>query len=411
MSREKKTIQFTVLGTTAEYDKVFEEIKQLPKTLPPEEIVSQIQKKISLAMIWALPLEMKAIKSFPIHRIRVQKQDEVINEEGISSFYYPPDTTKIKMGRANVAGQQVFYASGDNHTPFHELSDQIEVGKSIVYFTQWGIRDCFEVVNMRTLFMGISTNEENDYASIMAKGLNEQIEEFLFSWKLDEKPRELFRYCQQHYNDLFTVNGNECYHISSAIAHDTFVSALNQNVDIPIIAYPAVSKDKRAVNFAFRKDFADKYIYLKQIDKVVVTKLEDESVGFTPISRGIVKDGKLEWHKLKVKAEPDYENAWVCFDKIARPLQPGEGVTSCCAKHKISIEEFLRRNSLSEETLVQGITELPKELMDGQLSKVEKREIIASTYGDVFVESDTSEAGRVKYIRLPVDYTIGYESN
>src|SRR5574337_753076 len=388
MKNDEKKVHFTVYGTKEEYDKIFEEIINLSPELPPEEIVSQIQKRISMAMIWSLALERKSLESFTMHRISVVKPGDFINEEDVASFYYPPDANKIKRGRANIAGQQVFYASGDNHTPFHELSDQIELGKTIVYYSQWELKDCPEGVFMRTLFMGIPTNEEGDYASIMAGGLNEQIETWLT--RLEEKPRELFRYCQQRYNELFTINGGDCYHISSAIAHDTFVSALNQGIDIPIIAYPAVSKNKRAVNFAFRKDFADNYIRLKQVDKIIVTQLQDESVSFDVVSRGLVKDGKIEWRKLNIVAKPDFENVWICFDKIARPLKTGEGVTLCCAKHKISMEEFLKQNNVTANFLSQGITKLPKELMNGQQSTVEKYEIIAPTKGEVYVDSDIS---------------------
>lgn len=403
-SEEKKQIKFTVLGTKEEYDKVFEEIENLSDQLPPEEILSQIQKRVSLAVIWGMPLERKVLETFPMHRIRVEKPDETIDETNPKSFYYPPNP---KRGRANVEGQHVFYASGDNHTPFHELAEDIKIGESIVYYSQWGMKDCPEEVFMRTFFMGIEKGEEEDYASIMAGGLNEKVEEWLQIF--EENPRELVRYCQERYNGLFRIKGKEFHHLSSAIAHDTFVSALCQGVNIPILTYPAVSKDNRAVNFAIRKDFADKHIYLKQLDKVRVTKIEDEHVGFEVIGRGYPKNGKVEWHHFNIKPTLDYEGVWVCFDKIARPLKAGEGVTMCCEKHRMSMKEFLEQNHVvSAETLVQGITTMPQELMEGKQVSIQKREIFVEPK-KLFIESDVSQNGKIKYIRVPINYTVGYE--
>lgn len=404
MKNKKRQVKFTVLGTKEEYDKLFDEIENLPDHLAPEEIVSEIQKRISLAVIWGMPLERKFMETFPMHRIRVQKQGETIDESDPNSFYYPPTP---KRGRANVEGQHVFYASGDNHTPFHELSDDIKVGESIVYYSEWGMKDCPEEVYMRTFFMGIEKGEEEDYASIMAGGLNKQVEEWLQMF--DEKPRELVRYCQERYNGLFRIKGKQFHHISSAISHDTFVSALSQGVNIPILTYPAVSKNNRAVNFAIRKDFADKHSYLKQVEKFVVTKIEDEHVGFNTIARGFPKDGKIEWRKFSIEAEPDYENVWICFDDKARPLKAGEGITQCCEKHRISMKEFLEKNKITPETLVQGITEMPAELMEGQNVSIQKREIIASTDGSVFVDSDITDKGRIRHIKVPVKFTVGYK--
>lgn len=405
MENEKRQVTFRVLGTKEEYDTVFEEIYNLAKDLSPEEIISHIQSRISMAVLWGMPLKKEALETFPMHRIRVVSPDN-IDETDPASFYYPPDPSMVKLGRANLVGQQVFYASGDNHTPFHELAHDIKVGESIVYYSQWAMRDCPDEVYMRSFFMGIEESEDNDYASIMAKGLNEQVEEWLQMF--EDKPRELFRYCQQRYNALFRIKGSEGYHISSAIAHDTFNLALKHGVNLPIITYPAVSKNNRAVNFAIRKDFADKHLYLKQVDKVLVTKLEDKSVAYKPLERGVLKDGKIEWRTLEVKPEIDYNNVWICFEQTARPLKEGEGITTCCTKHATTVEEFLNKNKIIPKNLIRVIEEVPEGLEVGHAVRTKKYEVIAPTHGNVFVDSDVSNAGLIKYLKFGVTYTIGY---
>jgi hypothetical protein len=400
-------IEFTVLNSKEAYDKLFNDIYNISKDLPPEEIVSQIQQKITLALLWIRTMNRDALENFPLYRIRVQRVGEIINENKISEFYYPPNPA---IGRANIAGQQVFYASADPHTPFHEKKDEIKVGKSVVYASYWGIRNCPEEVHMRSLFFGVPVNEKKDYASIMAEGLNEQAEKYFD--QIPEEARDLFAYCQRLYTELFIIDSKDYYHLSSAIAHDTFVSALKQKADVPIITYPSVAKDKRAINFVIRKDFADKYLYLKHVDKMLVTDLGEETVKCTPITRGYVKNGEIEWRTIKVKVEKvHYEEAWICTEKLGRPLQPGECLTNCCIKHKVSLEEFMKKNNLTEDFLAKGITEIPEGLIDSVLSVSQKMDLMAELSGNVFAEKDIVDDKRIKYIRVPITYTIGYELN
>src|SRR4051812_47486721 len=112
MEKENE-LNFKVYTNKKDYDEIFEEIKKIPPDLSAKEITSIIQKKISLAILINMIVEKRTLDLFTGYRVRTLQQDESIDEKSISSFSYPPNPEKIKIGRANLKGQQVFYTAGD----------------------------------------------------------------------------------------------------------------------------------------------------------------------------------------------------------------------------------------------------------------------------------------------------------
>jgi len=411
---EDKSMKFTMYGTTQEYDKLFDEIYKLDSNLSANEINEFIRSKLSLIISIAKILEYKNVENFTFYRIRLQKENEpLIDESSVASFNYPPITELIKRGRANLEKEQVFYACGDSHTPFHELAKHIDLGKTIVYLSKWGVKPIPSNIHMHSLFFGVDESRNNSYASLMAKGVSAEFDKMCKS--LPTNLQSIFLYYQKKYTELFTSSGNEFYHISSAIAHQTFYDMKNEHFDTPIIMYPAVAKNKDSVNFAIRKDFADNFLYLKEVDKMVVTEISETQNTYTPISRGIPNGNNINWLNLKRNITIHFEKAAISYD-ISHPVQAKyisidatETLTQCCPMHAFTIRKFYDDNKISDDALQKASSEIPIQAMDF----IHKKQIAGFVYtemeGDLFLTSKLSESKRITFIRVPVTTEYSYE--
>ncbi len=184
------------------YDTAFLEIEKLPASLSPEEINLEISKRMNLTMIFVHMATNVMLESIELFRLRVPGANENFEEDKIHSYYYPPAYIKFPSGRANIPNQQVFYASLDGNTPFHELSNQIIPNETKCYLSVWGLQNLPEITNIRNLFLGIPPGIEENMASLMATGLTEQVDQMLS--KIPEHVREDFLYGQKKYSSLFT---------------------------------------------------------------------------------------------------------------------------------------------------------------------------------------------------------------
>jgi hypothetical protein len=398
---------FTVYSDKSEYDKILTEIRQIAKDLPPEEIIRQIQNKFSLGIILGSSLKRENLEMFKFYRARAVDPGESIDETSISQFYYNPTP---KLGRANLEGQPVFYASADKNTPFHELKNQILPQKTIVYLSVWSISGQPDTVYMRNLFLGIPEGKDRSYASIMASGISAKYEQ-TFS-EMSGDLRENFIYGQKKYNEIFTTEGNDYYHVSSAIAYNTLISALKQGVDLPILSYPSVAKEKDSVNFAIRKDFADKYLRLDEVHKVVVKQLNDNSVTFYPISRGLVKNGRVEWKDYDIKiTKVHYDLAQITHDPTEPPqglfkLNKEEPALACCAKHSYSVQQYLEGKGINK--LLPEIIRREQINIDYDHLPTTLNYMVVIPTEKIYLRDNISDSGKITYIGVPVSYTAGY---
>jgi len=364
-----------------------------------------------LLIIIAQSLEYDNLKDFTFYRIRVVNEtDKPINEKTPDSFTYPPicDDFSISRGRANLKGEQVFYASGDSHTPFHELSKFILPGKSIVYLSKWRFKSIPPNTYMRSLFFGIDDTKEESYASIMARGINEQ---YLNMCKtLPYNLQEIFLYYQKKYAELFTFPDDNHYHISSAIAHNFFKSIKSEKFDAPIITYPSIAKKMNSVNFAIRKDFVDNHLHLIEVDKIIVTKIAEKENSYIPIQRGVHKNGILEWLDFKVNVTIEENELMVSYDKITfKAMSASDTLTSSCSKHTFNTKEFLNINQITEKNIRENIRNSTFQNFDFKLKN--SFYLFAELDQDVFLSSELSAQKAIRWVKVPVSIEFSYELN
>lgn len=409
MSKKHK-INFQVFSET-QYDKIVEELLQITSDWKPEQISKLVSKKFSLTLIPGQPLMKNVVQSFPFYRIRIWNvSQDPIDENDPKEFSYPPDKSKIKLGRANLAGMQVLYGSGDPHTPFHELKKDIFPEKSVIYMSKWGIKPEAENAIMRNLFLGIPFDDRESYAAIMARAIDEGVKEHLKKWPSDIK--EKFLYGQKKYNELFCAEGELYYHVTSAMVHEHFNSDSKNGISIPIVTYPSVAKNRDSVNFAIKKEFVDKFMYIKEVQKIVVKEIKDETINATLLSKGTVVDGKFNWQTIHAKLDNvDYKNAKVVFNsdaKAATDLKDEDRITTCCKDHGMTIQQFFEKCNITEQKIIQGFSNTDLGSFEGDFPVTVQRGIIAPTKGNVYLTSQISDDKKISHFLVPFTYTIDF---
>lgn len=406
-----------VIYKREEYDKRFEAIKALQKGTTIEEINRTIQKSMDLQLMFVQEMPAMYNDGITFYRVRVLNPNETVAESSQDEFKYPPNP---KLGRANIDGQQVLYTSLDGHTAFTEKIKDILPGQSIAYLSKWTIRNIPARTHLRSFLFGLELEElESNYSMILAKAPKEFFDRH--HKQLPKEDKENFGYCQKLLCDLFSIGGKEeeFYHLTSAIAYDTFVTSKEKGANMPVICYPSVAKEKQSVNFAFRKDFADDHLFLKEVDKVLITRIDGENVTFNLLNRGVVKDGKIVWHQLDIKMrEIDHSKAMVTFGQELEgnyvQLKPNQLLATPCKKcggiHTYGIREFCEKNGLKETSLLDLLPTLPKEALgDFTMSKELSYEAFLQTT-DVYVSDNVTESGKINYLLLPVSYRIEFNS-
>lgn len=409
---EKNKLKFNVFSKE-QYDKIVEELLEVPTDWSPEKISKLVSEKFSLTFIPGQPLEKEVVSAFPFYRIRVwNEDDQPIIESNPSEYSYPPDKEDVKMGRANREKMQVLYGSGDPHTPFHELKERIIPGKSIIYFTKWGIKPEAENIIMRSMFYGIPFEGKDDYASIMAKALDEGITKHFKNWP--ENIREQFLYGQKKYNELYCIDGKEYYHVTSSMVYDHFNADSKQKLQIPIITYPSVAKQKDSVNFVVKKEFVDKFMYIKEVKKIVVREYNDESIDMTLLSKGLLVDDKIVWQTIKTELEKiDFANAKAVFngdEKSMIDLKPEDRITTCCKKHGITLEQFFEKSNQTPEKVMDGFNNTDLGSFEGEFPIRVQRAIVAPTSGSVYLASDINENKKISHFIVPFTYTLQFQN-
>lgn len=410
MEKDKNTPSEFKVYSKEYYDGLFAAIRKIPKTESPDYINKFIRENLSIITFHIRQHKEEVIKIFPIYRIRAIDTKSFIDETSISQFRYPPKELAY-LGRCNRDGYQVLYASGDKTTPFYEVKN-IKKNDTVVYLTKWKINKNLESVNVYYFFLGIDESADN-YASVMASGIKESLDNVLKNFS--EEQKENFSYGQTLFRELFTSEGDENYHITSAIIHNIFENARKQGFDIPIVAYPSVAKDKTAVNFVFRKDFVDEHMYLEEIYKGKLSELTDKGVNFTANGKGKIENEKIEWLALIAKVKQikfDDILLHIGESKTLRKLEPNEFLTECCEEHKMGLKEYLEHNNITYDTMLEYFHKQPVAIDKdnfGAETEVYEYKIVISTEGDTFLSDNITESGTIHLLVIPVTYTISFQ--
>lgn len=411
MKKKEHKINFNVY-TEEQYNKIVEDLLKIPSDWTPKQISKLVSEKFSLTLIPGQPLHKSVVEAFPFYRIRVWNEDDApVDESNSTSFSYPSVKENIRMGRANIAGMQVLYGSGDPHTPYHELKDYIEPGKSIIYMSKWGLKPDAENAVMRNLFLGIPFEDAESYASIMSKSIDDGVKHHLRKWPVDV--RDKFLYGQKKYNELFCAEGKEYYHVTSAMIHEHFNPDSKNRMEIPIVTYPSVAKKKDSVNFVMKKDFVDKYMYIKEVQKIIVKEIKDEAINVVLLSKGSVVEGKIKWKTIKATFDNvDYRNAKVVFNgdkNTIQDLKAEDKITTCCENHGMTLEQFFLKSNKTPNDIMQAFNNTDLGNYEGEFPLKVQAAIEAPTSGNVYLASEINVNKKISHFLVPFTYIIDFQ--
>ena len=279
MNRSESTINFQLL-TKEEID---EKYQLLFSDLENEKNILSANKKITsyLGSYFGLTRNFKNITLYRVTRIYTDLEKKI----DYPTSFMNPESKDSKLGRANLQGFPVFYASLNPQTAIDEanLTDDEEF-----YLSKW------KVINHLSAFKFILDSKKRN--GFLESSTIKDLNRLLQSSSLIEK--ENFIYKQKKITDLFTEVNNNQYKISSKIAHFYIYSELFQNT--PSIVYPSVKKLKDEYNFAIHPNFVkDKNEF--QLQSVQKLKKNKGEKNFTFSSTGLCENDKINWGKILLK--------------------------------------------------------------------------------------------------------------
>lgn len=397
-------IRFKVYKSKKEYDKIIRSIKGIPRKVSARKINKIISEKLNLTLLPIINIGKDTAKVFPIWRVRSLKKDEVIDENNVASFKYPPKN-KIKMARANRKHQQVFYASSNYKGAFCECEKQIKKNDGIAYLSYWGIINLPDNIHMRNFCMGIRGKDGNSDATEFFKYINDRMEKFINS--SDQTFKTNLLYAQKLYTELFLKKGSRYYHITSAIAYSTFVHALESKANMPIIAYPSVAVNYASINFAFRSDFVENHMYLKCVYKVKVHSICSDQIDSTIIAMGTTENGSIKWKQAGfIIIKKDFFNVTIVSSdqKNASKLFPDDYIIELGKNIQMTLEQYMQYQNFNDKYLDQFI-EKPEKPLIGKIY----HSIVGIELGDNFNLLD-KKGNKIQYsyLLLPVDIKYDY---
>lgn len=296
------------IPTKEETDKIFEKLRKDIEDgfflkINSEEIYDEIKKR--------MPTDLMIVKENglifnkqSLYRCSIISENDTRDLTKISSFSYPPAVFS-KIGRCNIEGLPVLYLSIDEYTTIFET--KASVGDT-VYISEWNIELPEDIPFWEyTFFFSCEIfNNKESYASIYSSKFKNQLENLLIGLTTGKK--EDICYFLEKYQDLFRLEGDLYYHITSAICNNIFkplkAENLDKSINFDVISYPSISTNLESINYAFSKNFADKYIKLKGIKKVTIKALNSENVELTYEAIGELYENELiNWKHFKTYYE------------------------------------------------------------------------------------------------------------
>lgn len=409
-------IPFKVLSVS-EYDVLFEDIKAIPPNYSPEQILAILNRTLIHPAVIMQEINKESRDITNIYRVRVLKEIEIINDiSDPQEFSYPPKEC-CQLQRCNFEGEPVFYGAIDANTPLEEAKKSIMVGKSICYLSKWGIKDCPEPLWCQRMFYGLPENE--DYvAGIFSTALREGIRNILPA--LSKEQMDGMSYYLKKYQELFTSPGEEYYHITAAIVSDLFKNYHGKelgnapyHINMPIFTYPSIARNKESMNYAVTTEFADKYLYLKYVDKIIVKSSEGDRVNYAISERGIVENGKVVWVKCGTKLLNDpFSEARLFRGEVMN----NEYYAVKDTDHKflrmsndkvMSIRDYFKMNRIDLQEYINELS--AKEVNDYNESNVyEKSTGIAIPVENIYIVNKDNTREKINAIGVSVHYSTGF---
>lgn len=370
-----------------------------------EEIITRINKGFYNRLILSQVFSNKD-PMLKVYRVTENYKD--IDPTKISAFSYPPKTL-TKQGRANIAGNPVFYCALDINTAIREMKDRLNL-KDKFYISEWFI-DFKEDVFVHPLLYNSVTSDESFDESFPVDDMNSLFKGKMFE-PLTIDGQESIKQQLLRLGDLFTLksekNEDNNYNITSAYAHDILNVSHTEGTNISLMMYPSVANNHKGVNLAIRPDFVDSQMMsLSKVFELTFNSISDTDPFNVSISRKGISDGlNVSWK------EPSVKYTHISWDKVELQTYSNMGIRSFDA-----LELRIRNTLLTVSDLLNGSIEYSKysmtiggdkDLNPFEFTSREVSKLLYVKYTHGYKVKTSKGYSCIKQITVPVKYIEGF---
>lgn len=225
---------------------------------------------------------------------RVISEDDIKNIplplNSVKSFSYPDNPN---LGRANLPGFPVLYASDNAHTAIFEkiYSDPESYYGKQFYLSEWSLKP---ETNMNTIMLLYGILEPDHFYYEIAKGIFDKLQETMKIYS--KEGRNSLEFIASSLGGLFKQKN---YHLSSVLANNwLYTNRESEIVRVDCLMYPSVQKDKTGINYAFHPEFVEKYMYISSLQKVELDNFRMEGLNFSLKEIGVINNQSVTWHEV-----------------------------------------------------------------------------------------------------------------
>ena len=202
---------------------------------------------------------------------RARKANEILNQNIISEYSFPPTVFCKKPLRANLPFHPVFYATNNAVTAIFETIQDKNFEGQLLAVSRWIMKDTDPFFIAPFLFSNLSN--KHPWAKLVfdykTKGL---LDAGVSKEKMEQTAYLLEELTKIFYND-------SDYKISASIAHNLLYST-RREINCDVFIYPSIQASGENVNFAVHPNFVINRLF---IDKIYIIELG----GFNPRSKSL----------------------------------------------------------------------------------------------------------------------------
>ena len=216
-----------------------------------------------------------------------------------SSFYYPP-IEFCSLNRCNVPNKQVFYGSVNINTA---LTETLNKNESLCFVSKWKVEN-FEKVD-GVYFFGNKNDQK----------LKNQKLELMKNLTIEDSKVEVLDTIHNFIEEVFSTpfTNPNCYKFTAYLSNNLFY---NMGIEIGFLAYTSVKKANGAINYALRKDIADKHL---KLDKVYMCQVIEHNFETGKYNYSFPKYGSYSEDYKKLKWQDMNQTEYDTLMKLLNP--------------------------------------------------------------------------------------------
>lgn len=231
---------------------------------------------------------------------RARKTKEILNQNIITEYSYPPTTFCKKALRANLPLFPVFYATNNALNSIFETIQNKQFEGEILSVSKWTMRDTQPYYTAPFLFSNLSSNHpwSKMVQDFKTQGL---LDAGVHPTKITQTALVLEKLTNLFYNDID-------YRVSAPIAHNLLYST-RSDLNCDVFIYPSLQANGENVNFAVHPNFVNNRLFLEKVYIIELGEYDtkSKSLKLHLHSIGTVVDDKNFVWKNRDFTEAEYE--------------------------------------------------------------------------------------------------------